>query len=78
MFEIVLAGDGREQAKIASMRSRAAETGAEIDRAAADIMHDVKQRGYDAVREYSLKFDGHEPREISREELKPGMDQSWK
>lgn len=69
MLEIILAGDGREQAKIASMRARAAETGIEIDRAAADIMHDVKLRGYEAVREYSLKFDRHEPREISREEL---------
>ena len=70
MLEIVLAGDGREQKKIASMRARAAETGAEIDRAAAEIMGDVKRRGFEAVREYSLRFDKNEPREIGREELR--------
>lgn len=70
MLEIVLAGDGCEQKKIASMRARAAETGAEIDRAAAEIMGDVKRRGFEAVREYSLRFDKNEPREIGREELR--------
>lgn len=70
MLEIVLAGEGREQNKIAAMRARAAETGAEVNRAVAAIMQDVKCRGYEAVREYSLRFDKNEPREIAREELR--------
>lgn len=74
MLEIVLAGEGREQNKIASMRARAAETGAEIDRAVAAIMQDVKCRGFEAVKEYSLRFDRSEPREISREELQQAAE----
>jgi len=70
MLEIVMAGAGREQAKLASMRARASETGVEIDRAVAEIMRDVKARGFDAVKEYSLRFDKSEPMEIDREELR--------
>ena len=69
MLDIVLAGEGREEAKIAAMRSRAAQTGAEIDRAVADILENVRTRGLEAVEEYSLRFDKAAPREISREEL---------
>lgn len=70
MLEIVIAGEGREQKKLASMRARAAETGAEIDLAVAAIMQDVKARGFEAVKEYSLRFDKSEPREISKDELR--------
>lgn len=70
MLEIVVAGEGREQKKLASMRARAAETGAEIDLAVSTIMQDVKARGIEAVKEYSLRFDKSEPREISKDELR--------
>ena len=69
MWELVVAGEGREQEKLASMRSRAAETGAEIQRSVAAIMEDVRRRGYQAVEEYSAKFDGNPPREVTVEEL---------
>ena len=69
MLELVVAGEGREQEKLASMRSRAAQTGAEIQRSVAAIMEDVRARGYDAVEEYSVKFDQNPPREVSMEEL---------
>lgn len=69
MLDIILAGEGREQEKTAAMRARAAEAGAEVDRAAADILREVRLRGYEAVRDYSLRFDGSEPRELSRDEL---------
>ncbi len=74
MLEIVLAGEGREQQKIASMQARAAETGAEVDRAVSAIMSDVKARGMDAVKEYSLRFDKGVPREISKEELRQAAE----
>lgn len=70
MLEIVMAGEGREQKKLASMRARAAETGAEIDLAVAAIMQDVKARGFEAVKEYSLRFDKSAPREIGKDELR--------
>ena len=69
MLELVVAGEGREQEKLASMRSRAAQTGAEIQRSVAAIMEDVRARGYEAVEEYSVKFDQNPPREVSMEEL---------
>lgn len=70
MLEIILAGEGREQEKTAAMRARAAKAGAEVDRAAAEILRDVRARGYDAVREYSLRFDKSEPRELTADELR--------
>ena len=69
MLELVVAGEGREQEKLASMRSRAAQTGAEIQRSVAAIMEEVRARGYEAVEEYSVKFDQNPPREVSMEEL---------
>ncbi len=69
MLEIVMAGNGREEEKIAAMRARAAQTGAEIDRAVAEILRDVHTRGLEAVEEYSLRFDKAQPRELTGEEL---------
>ncbi len=62
--------DGQSERRLlAGMKARAAAAGAEITKAAAAIMEDVAARGYEAVREYSLKFDKAEPREISQAEL---------
>ncbi len=74
MIEIVKADGVKEQEQIASMRSRAAAANESINQAAAAIMADVKTRGYEAVREYSLKFDQAEPREFSPEELQAAYD----
>ena len=60
--------------KIAAMRARATEVGANINAIAADIMKNIKENGLSAVKEYSLKLDGAEPREISREELRAAYD----
>ena len=69
MITIVKADGTAEQQQIAAMRERAAKTGAGIEQSAREIMEAVRQRGYEAVREYSLKFDGAEPYEISKSEL---------
>ena len=69
MIDIVKADGQGEQAVIAAMRARAAQNNAAVDQAVSAILADVAQRGYEAVREYSLKFDKAEPREIGREEL---------
>ena len=69
MITMVKADGVAERQQLEAMRRRAAETGAEIARSASEIMEAVRLRGYAAVREYSLKFDGAEPREITKEEL---------
>lgn len=69
MIQIVTADGTQEKALIADLRSRSAAVGEEITRSATAIMEDVRQNGYEAVRQYSLKFDKAEPREFSSEEL---------
>ncbi|MBM6937047.1 histidinol dehydrogenase [Pseudoflavonifractor phocaeensis] len=69
MIDIVKADGQSEQAVIGAMRARAAQNNAAVDQAVSAILADVARRGYEAVREYSLKFDKAEPREIGKEEL---------
>ena len=69
MIRITKADDRAEKELLESMRSRASEVGEKINAAAAKIMEDVRVNGYEAVRKYSLQFDGAEPYEISAEQL---------
>ena len=69
MIPIVRADGAAERALLENLRSRAAEANEGIVKTAAAVLADVKERGYEAVREYSLKFDGVEPREFEPEEL---------
>lgn len=69
MIQIVTADGVQEKALIADLRSRSAAVGEEITRSAAAIMEDVRRRDYEAVEEYSLKFDKAAPREFAKEEL---------
>lgn len=66
---IVKADGTAEQKQIASMRERAAASNKNIEKSAAEIMEAVRLRGWDAVREYSLKFDKAEPYEIAKDTL---------
>lgn len=71
----ILKADGRaERERIASMRTRAAEVGADIECAVANVMENVKEKGFAAVEEYSIRFDGKAPYEISRETLQEAYD----
>ena len=69
MIQIVTADGVQEKALIADLRSRSAAVGEEITRSAAAIMENVRRSGYEAVEEYSLKFDKAAPREFAKEEL---------
>ena len=69
MINIVQADGAAERAVLEAMRARAARAGAAVDKAAAEIMEAVRERGFEAVREYSLRFDGAEPRELAPAEL---------
>lgn len=69
MIEIIKADGIAEKKRIEAMRARSAEVGAEVNRAVSEIMDAVRVKGFEAVREYSLRFDKAEPREISPAEL---------
>lgn len=76
MIRIIKADGSTERKLIEDLRSRATEIGEEINRTAAEMMADIKSRGYEAVREYSLKLDGAEPREFTKAELQAAYDRS--
>ena len=69
MIEILKADGRAEVERISAMRERAAEVGADIERAVSDIMKSVKENGFSSVEEYSLRFDKASPRELSQAEL---------
>lgn len=69
MINIVKADGIAEKQQIAAMEARAAETNAGINQSASEIMEAVRKGGFQAVKEYSLKFDKAEPYEISQAEL---------
>ncbi len=69
MIEILKADGRAEVERISAMRARAAAVGADIERAVSDIMRNVKENGFSAVEEYSLRFDRAAPRELTRAEL---------
>lgn len=60
---------------VRDMRARSSGINDEINRAAVLVMADIKNRGYEAVKEYSLKFDGCEPYEITKEKLGKAADE---
>ena len=69
MIQIVKADGAAERAVMDAMKARAAQANQAIDAAAAEIMETVKVKGFEAVRDYSLRFDKAEPREITPAEL---------
>ena len=74
MIDIIRADGRLEQEKISAMRARAAQANENIDRSVAEIIRSVKENGFAAVKEYSLRFDRAEPYEISREMLDAAYD----
>jgi len=74
MIQIVKADGAAEKVVISAMKARAAQANQAIDAAAAEIMETVREKGFEAVRDYSLRFDKAEPREISQAELQAAYD----
>jgi len=68
-LNIVKADGNSEYELIRQTALRAGETAAVIDERAQAIMRDVSSRGWDAVAEYSLKFDGTLPYEVDLSRL---------
>ncbi len=74
MIEMIYADGKAEYEALKKLRDRAAQAGAEIAAGALTIMEAVRTRGYEAVCEYSVKFDGAQPYEISRQQMKDAFD----
>ena len=74
MIQIVKADGAAERAVMDAMKARAAQANQAIDAAAAEIMETVKEKGFEAVRDYSRRFDKAEPREITPAELDGAYD----
>lgn len=76
MIRIAKADGVSERELINQLKARSGEIDRKVTSAVTDILNNVKQNGDDAVREYTLKFDGHMPLkfEISREEIDSSPD----
>lgn len=76
MICIAKADGVSERELINQLKARSGEIDRKVTSAVTDILNNVKQNGDDAVREYTLKFDGHMPSkfEISREEIDSSPD----
>lgn len=76
MIRIAKADGVSECELINQLKARSGEIDRKVTSAVTDILNNVKQNGDDAVREYTLKFDGHMPSkfEISREEIDSSPD----
>ena len=76
MIRIAKADGVSERELINQPKARSGEIDRKVTSAVTDILNNVKQNGDDAVREYTLKFDGHMPSkfEISREEIDSSPD----
>lgn len=76
MIRIAKADGVSERELINQLKARSGEIDRKVTSAVTDILNNVKQNGDDAVREYTLKFDGHmlSKFEISREEIDSSPD----
>lgn len=76
MIRIAKADGVSERELINQLKARSGEIDRKVTSAVTDILNNVKQNGDDAVREYTLKFDGNMPSkfEISREEIDSSPD----
>lgn len=69
MIRIIKADGIAEMEQLAAMAARSAQKNADIERAVAAVMQDVKERGLEAVEQYSAQFDRTAPYEVSAERL---------
>lgn len=78
MISYVKADGSAERALIAQLRARSGEVDKKVTAAVTEILDSVRQRGDQAVRDYTIRFDGKAPEqaEISREELQDSLTQS--
>lgn len=71
MIEIVKADGTTERAFLDQLKNRSGEVDKKVTQAVSEILEQVRCKGDEAVRDYTIKFDGKAPDnpEISKEEL---------
>ena len=77
-MKITKANGKVEYKLIEELKKRSGETDPKIVGAVSDIIKNVKEQGDDAVREYTIRFDGHAPRniEVKKEELNEYLNET--
>lgn len=72
MLKILNGKGGAGEKLISQLKQRASKSNPETERTVAEIIAQVRGRGDEAVREYTIKFDGSlpEPLELGRQEMK--------
>ena len=77
MIAITKADGFAERALLSQLRSRSSEVDRLVSATVSDILYDVRLNGDDAVREYTLKFDGVEPEtiEMTREDMEVALSE---
>ena len=74
MISITIADGSAEKALLNSLRQRSGETDKKVTASVTEILETVKARGDEAVKEYTLKFDGRCPEHM--EVTRAQMDQA--
>ena len=69
MVNVIVPAIGNEISVVQSIKDRAGEVNKKITSEVKTIMDDVRERGWEAAVAYSLKFDGAEPYEVSKEDI---------
>lgn len=78
MIDITIADGITEKMLLQNLRQRSGEIDKKVTTAVTDILENVKVRGDEAVREYTVKFDGRCPEqtEISRQQMEEAVAQA--
>lgn len=76
MLEIITADGKAELEALSALRRRSGAVNREAERLVGEILDNVRERGDAAVREYTLKFDGHCPDrfEVPRAEIDGALE----
>ena len=75
MISITIADGSAEKTLLNSLRQRSGETDKKVTASVTEILENVKARGDEAVKEYTLKFDGRCPEqmEVTREQMEQAV-----
>jgi len=78
MITIVKADGTRERELIAALRGRSTEVDQRVTAAVSEIIRNVREKGDEALAEYTKKFDGvcPEPMEVSRDQINDALTEA--
>ncbi|MDD2956195.1 MAG: histidinol dehydrogenase [Oscillospiraceae bacterium] len=78
MISMVKADGARERELIATLRNRSTEVDQKVTVVVSEILKEIKEKGDEALKAYTLKFDGRCPEsfEVDREEINDALTQA--